>query len=81
VGHLGETAFTTFFVLPFIQVIDFITGLATTGAGVITGACTPDVAAGGAEEADGDGAGVGAVGASNFTFKVGEEYVKPLALR
>ena len=74
-------AFTTFFVFPFEQVIDFSTGFWRIGAGAITGACTPGVVAGGAEEADGDGAGVGAVGASNFTFKVGEEYVKPLALR
>ena len=63
-GHLGETAFTTFFVLPFIQVIDFNTGFATTGAGVTTGA---------GDAGAGMTTGTGAGGAINFTFNVGED--------
>ena len=50
------------------------TGFTTTGAGATTGAAPT-----GAEDAI--GAGVGAGGAVNFTFKVGEEKVKLLAFK
>ena len=79
-GHLGERAFTTFLVFPFTQVIDFSAGFATTGAGVTTGV-TAGATTGAGVTGAGVATGVGAGGATNFTFNVGEEYVKLLALR
>ena len=67
-----------------MQVIDFNTGFAITGAGAVAAIGAVGVVgmvAGGDDDGEADGVGSGALGASNFTFKVGEENVKLLALR
>ena len=63
-----------------MQVIDFNTGFETTGAGVAAGVIAGATTGAGVAGA-GVATGVGAGGATNFTFNVGEEYVKLLALR